>query len=427
MKFYPVIAGLLIMCSVARTQPLYNSCSSALELCPSNTFTVNNIGANKTFCPGCEDDFSFCFNSNNSIWFKFTTNTSGGSVQVDFTNLIFENNAGQDNALQATLLSATVPCNSASYTAIGNCESNGMTSFSLIANGLNPSSTYYIVVSGDLSGPGISLAAECTFDIRISGAAVDRLNPAISINPSSLSICKNDIFSATAIVSNCPDNSLFKWYINGVLVAQTSTPYFETSSLSDGDQVLVETSCFLICPENISSSSNTVNVYTFTVDAGEDLSIVAGQSVFLNGSTSAPDFSWSPSFSVSDTANLQAIATPEVTTTYTLSATENGCTLTDYMTIFVVSDFSITNTFSPNDDGSNDTWEIPGAELYPNCFVQIFDRWGQLVYQSTGYSKEKAWDGKGKTGKLAEGVYFYSIELRDAEKQTFKGTITLLR
>jgi gliding motility-associated-like protein len=427
MKSHLLVVLSLIAFGVVRAQPVYNACSQALELCPGNSFSVNNIGANKTFCPGCEDDFSFCFTSNNTIWFKFVTNSTGGNVQVDFTNLVFENNPGQANSLQATLLSAPLPCNSASYSAIGNCESNGMGAFSLLANGLIPSTTYYLVVTGDLSGPGISLAAECTFDLLLSGSAVDRPAPAITLIPSNLSICKNEVFTATASITNCPDNDSFNWYINGVLVAQTSAPYFETSNLADGDEVLVETSCFSICPATISSSPNIVNVYSFIIDAGEDQSIVSGQSTFLNGATSAPEYTWSPSYSVSDTASLQSIVTPNQTTTYTLTATENGCTLYDYVTITVVNDFTITNTFSPNDDGINDTWEIPGAILYPNCFVQVLDRWGQLVFQSTSYSKEKAWDGRGKSGKLAEGVYFYSIELRDPDKQTFKGTITLLR
>ena len=107
-------------------QQANNACSSALELCPNQTFSLTNIGANKTFCPGCEDDFSFCFTSNNSIWLTFTTNSTGGNVQVDFSNLVFEMNVGQDNALQATMISASVPCNSTSYAAIGNCISNGV-------------------------------------------------------------------------------------------------------------------------------------------------------------------------------------------------------------------------------------------------------------------------------------------------------------
>src|SRR4051812_40737832 len=50
-------------------QPVYNNCFNALEICPNTTFSINNIGANKTVCPDCEDDFAFCFTANNTIWF----------------------------------------------------------------------------------------------------------------------------------------------------------------------------------------------------------------------------------------------------------------------------------------------------------------------------------------------------------------------
>ena len=147
----------------------------------------------------------------------------------------------------------------------------------------------------------------------------------------------------------------------------------------------------------------------------------------LNGNTTAPVFLWTPSYNISDNTSLTPFVYPSISTTYTLSATENGCTQEDYVTVFIDEKLVIPTTFSPTDDGTNDTWEIKGVDKYRNCFVQIFDRWGQEVFQSTGYSKAKAWDGTGKTGKLSEGVYFYIVQLRDDDKQEFKGSITLIR
>lgn len=408
-------------------QPTYNACNSALELCPNQVFSVTNIDANKTFCPGCEDDFTFCFTANNTIWLTFTTNSVGGDLQVDFTNLNFETNPGQDNALQATLLSATVPCNSASYTTVGNCESNGLTPFSLNVTSLPPNTTYYVVISGDNSGIGITSAAECAFDLSISGTAVDRPVSSVLIATSSNSICQNDVFTATASLLNCPDYTSYLWSINGEQVAETSDSIFQTSSLNDGDIISVETSCYSLCSEVVTISSGMIDVYSFPVEAGFDQIINTGEIVQLNGSTSAPDYFWSPSFNISDTSSLTPFVFPTVSTTYMLTATENGCTLNDYVTISIVEQLIFPTTFSPNEDGINDTWEISGVDLYPNCFVRIFDRWGQEIFQSTGYSKSKAWDGTAKSGNLSEGVYFYIVELRDADKQEFKGSITLIR
>jgi len=426
MKFV-ILLLMLFLGQFGQAQPIYNACNSALEICPNETYSLTNVSANKTFCPGCEDDFTFCFTSNNTIWLTFTTNISGGDVQIDFSNLVFETNTGQDDAIQATILEATVPCNSASYTAIGNCESNGSVPFSLNVTGLPPNSTFYILINGDLSGAGITLAAECTFDLTISGSGIDRASSSVSLTSSSTNICKNDIYTATAILTDCPDTTDFKWFINGTLVAQTTEEFFQTTDLSDGDVVSVETTCYTFCSQVVSSSTGAITVYTFPLDAGPDQIISPGQTTQLFGSTTAPDHVWAPSFSLNDPNSLTPLAFPANTTTYALSATENGCTLVDYVTVLIEESLIFPTTFSPNDDGINDTWEISGVDLYPNCFVRIFDRWGQEVFQSTGYSKSKAWDGMGNSGKMSEGVYFYIVELRDDEKREFKGSITLIR
>lgn len=418
---------ILGFCALSSAQPVYNACDQALEICPNTIFQLTNIDANKTFCPGCEDDFMFCFGANNTIWLKFTTNATGGNVSIDFANLNFETAAGQDDALQATILSATVPCNSASYTPLGNCVSNGNTPFSLAAGGLLPNTTYYVVVSGDFSGAGIILPAECSFDLSISGTAVDRATPTITILSSTTSICQNDVVTLTADLLNCPDNGSFNWQINGILVGQTIEPTFQTSSLNDGDIVTVETSCYLLCAEVVQASSGAFSVYSFPIDAGPDFYISQGESVQLQGTTSALSFEWSPSFAISNTSTLTPFVYPPSTTVYTLTAIENGCVLFDYVTVHIQDQLVFPTTFSPNEDGINDRWEISGIDLYPDCFVQIFDRWGQEVFQSTGYSKTKAWNGTGNTGALSEGVYFYIVQLRDEAKREFKGSITLIR
>ncbi len=408
-------------------QELYNACNSALEICPNQTYSLNNLAANKTLCPGCEDDFTFCFTSNNSIWLTFTTNSIGGDVQVDFSNLVFSMNIGQDDALQATMLSATVPCNSTSYTSVGTCESNGNLPFSLTAAALPPNTLYYIVISGDFTGAGITSAAECDFDLLISGTGIDRPVPSVSLITSSLNICKNELFSANAILTNCPDTSAFNWFVNGVLSAVTSDAFFQTTELNQGDIVSLETNCYSFCAEMVTATTPGISVYSFPIDAGPDQIINSGETTQLNGSTSALVYGWSPSFGISDPSSLTPLVYPTSTTTYTLTASEAGCTLTDYVTINIEEELIFPTTFSPNDDGINDRWEIGGVSLYPNCFVKIYNRWGQEIYQSIGYSVEKSWDGTGNTGKLSEGVYFYIVELRDENKQEYKGSITLIR
>jgi gliding motility-associated-like protein len=419
-----LLTALFSHLSVAQSD--YNVCSKALELCPNVTVSVNNIGANKTVCPGCEDDFNFCFTANNTIWFKFTTNAIGGAVQLDFSNLVFQVGVEVGTALQATILSASLPCDAASYSAVGNCISNGSAPFTLSAT-LNPSTTYYVVVSGDLPGTGNSSPAECTFNLTLSGPGVDRTASSISISANNTSICPNEVVTASAGLSACPDSGTYQWFINDTLVAVTTDSIFQTSAFTNGDVLTVRNSCYSQCPVVVTSSGIAISVYPLSVNAGPDVSIQPGESVQLNGSSNSTTFVWSPAFGVSDTSSLTPFVSPEVTTVYALTATANGCTLQDQVVVSVASPLMIPNTFSPDNDGTNDTWEIVGINTYTDCFVKIFDRWGQEVFQSIGYTSSKEWDGTHNGNPLQEGVYFYVIELRDSNEQVFHGSITLVR
>lgn len=426
MKKYVIYLLLAISPFFIGAQENYNACNNALEICPQQIFSLNNIGANVTFCPNCEDDFNFCFVPRNTIWLKFTTNVLGGDVQLDFSNLVFEMNVGQDIELQATLIQANVPCNSTSYTQVGNCVSNSSGNFSLNAVGLLPSTVYYVVIGGDNTGVGITSPSECTFDVNLSGLGVERPLPDVQIGGPS-AICENQTAAFNVYVQNCPDSVPFRWYINGDLVAVTTESFFVTSSLQTGDVVSVETNCYTLCPIHMTATTGALNVISFSVDAGIDQSIEVGESIILNGQTIALDYYWTPSFSLSNDTILSPVASPDITTTYTLTAIKNGCTVVDYVTITLSNYLLFPNTFSPNGDGENDIWEIVGVEKYPDCQVTIYDRWGQVVFEATGYNKDKAWDGKRKGGEIDESVYFYEVKLRDSQKQIYKGSITLIR
>ncbi len=414
------------------SQPIYNSCSNALEICPNTSVSINNIGANKTFCPDCEDDFNFCFTANNTIWLKFKTNMQGGDVQLNFSNLTFVVGNNQDNKLQATLINTATPCSANAYTQIGNCVSDATGNFSLNAISLAANSTFYVVINGSMSGSGITKAAECTFDIGLTGTGVDRIIPSININSNTYNSCKNEIVTLYASMLHCSDSTSFNWSINGVLAAVTKDSVFQTTELKTGDIVTVSNTCFLLCKTTISSSSFPFTVNEISVKAGKDFNISAGESTQLNGVTSGTEFSWSPGFALSSSTVLNPIANPTETTTYTLTATSltstgNTCTEFDDVTIFVKQDLIIPTTFSPNNDQINDVFEIFGIENYPNCTIEIFDRWGQEVFQKTGYSLSKAWKGDSNGRELSSGVYFYSLELKDSEKQIKKGSVTLIR
>jgi len=71
----------------------------------------------------------------------------------------------------------------------------------------------------------------------------------------------------------------------------------------------------------------------------------------------------------------------------------------------------VPNTFTPNGDGINDTWNIKYLDDFSNCTVRVFSRWGQQVYSSIGYGT--AWDGTCRGQPLVTGTYYYIIDLKD--------------
>lgn len=72
--------------------------------------------------------------------------------------------------------------------------------------------------------------------------------------------------------------------------------------------------------------------------------------------------------------------------------------------------FLIPNAFTPNGDGTNDNWYIQCIELYPDNEVEIYNRWGQLVYSKSSYSGD--WDGNYQGSPLPDAAYFYILKIK---------------
>jgi len=86
----------------------------------------------------------------------------------------------------------------------------------------------------------------------------------------------------------------------------------------------------------------------------------------------------------------------------------------------------ITNTFTPNGDGVNDTWAIEGLEKYPNANVQIYGRSGEKLFESNGYTAPFTGIYNGR--QLPAGTYYYIINLKiKADCSVMGGSLTLVR
>ena len=172
----------------------------------------------------------------------------------------------------------------------------------------------------------------------------------------------------------------------------------------------------------------TITVFPVpTVDAGPDRFILqGGQSVLLgtaNGNNLS--YSWTPTIGLNHPDSLQPIVTPADDIIYTLTViSSDGCSASDTVFVKLLKAPTIPNVFTPNGDGINDTWQIQYLESYPGATVQVFNRYGQIVFNSIGYSKP--WDGTYNGKPLPAGTYYYIINPKNGRKQ-IAGFVDIVR
>lgn len=190
---------------------------------------------------------------------------------------------------------------------------------------------------------------------------------------------------------------------------------------------ITESTCLF---DTVLQTTVTVNpLPTLTVDKSNDVNCNIPTALLqVDG---ALRYSWVPSQDLKDPFTATPLASPDTTTTYTVTGVnEHGCASTSSVTVKVdqsgVPRFVVPNAFTPNGDGRNDCF---GIQRWGKTRVEqfsIYNRWGQLVFQSN--DPGKCWDGR-FAGKLQDsGVYIYIIKARTLCGEVLrKGTLTLIR
>lgn len=162
--------------------------------------------------------------------------------------------------------------------------------------------------------------------------------------------------------------------------------------------------------------------------AGNDSILSLGDSMRI-GNASSFSSTWEPATGLSCTSCPNPLATPDQTTTYVLTQTNNfGCISRDSITIQVdvnVS-FFIPSAFSPNNDGYNDVFRVRALGL-ENLELFIVDRYGHEVASLKG--KDAGWDGtrNGKTLNAGVFAYYGTLFFRDGSRVSVKGNIQVMR
>ncbi|MFN8713122.1 MAG: gliding motility-associated C-terminal domain-containing protein [Bacteroidota bacterium] len=189
----------------------------------------------------------------------------------------------------------------------------------------------------------------------------------------------------------------------------------------------------LVAANGICTHTDTVVVNSIApplANAGPDISIASGGSAVIGGSPAGPSgatFLWTPSADLTSASVPNPTADPVTSTTYVLLVTDtNGCFASDTMELIVLPAISFPNGFTPNGDGVNDFWQIDNITPFENCEVEVYNRWGELLFRSVGYNTP--WDGRYDGQELPVGTYYYVIDLNDPLfPEPYTGPITIMR
>lgn len=184
------------------------------------------------------------------------------------------------------------------------------------------------------------------------------------------------------------------------------------------------------------TATATIEVIQNSVDAGTDKIIAEYTTTVLNA-TGGSTFLWEPPAGLSCVDCASPIFDSLLSNTYTVTSWDiYGCVATDDILVTVVPVFLpvifIPNTFTPNGDNINDYLFAFGTDLESILSMNVYDRWGELVFTTQNLPADNpttGWDGTLNGEALSQGVYVYMMEvqLKENVRQLVTGNVTLIR
>ena len=175
------------------------------------------------------------------------------------------------------------------------------------------------------------------------------------------------------------------------------------------------------------------------VNLGPDTTIHLGDQVEITAQlnfTELESFAWSPANFLDRTDSLVVLSTPLNSMRYSILVRDSlGCSAIDDILVIVERDkrVYIPNVFLPDSEGQNNLLTIfAGDEVSKVNKMQIYDRWGELLFENLNFlpnDPEFGWNGQAKGQNVTPGVYVYVIEVTyvDGETEVFAGDVTVVR
>ena len=234
---------------------------------------------------------------------------------------------------------------------------------------------------------------------------------AIVVLPNQLDYCDVNQFS---VVSDCITVTSDITFVTDPLY--TNTDYLVLFCNQTG---IVPTPCELAI---------TVSGEALSIEACCPQSIDFGESALLEvlGGDGNVGYQWEPAEYVDSPSSYQVEVSPDQTTIFNVSGFVESCEYFDQVIVTVGSVVDVPNSFSPNGDNINDTWNITGLDAYPGTIVTLYDRWGQPVFRHVG---NLDWDGTYSGQDAPIGTYYYVIDLHhpSISLEPLTGNVAIIR
>lgn len=215
------------------------------------------------------------------------------------------------------------------------------------------------------------------------------------------------------------------------------------SDLNEGEYSSFEVSlnsCATQVLDVLTLTSTVLNVGTTSIS---ELEICSGTSVDLNlFNTNGERVVWQDSTSGAtweDVSPSLDASVPQITFSpsssiepiyYRASVTLGECVSQSNQVVLVVDTcpppppIMIPNAITPNGDNENDEWVIQGLSEYEGYFMRVFNRWGNVVFES--YPPYTSWEGQMNGKDLPVATYYYVLDLFDTGEQ-LSGHVSIIR
>jgi len=205
----------------------------------------------------------------------------------------------------------------------------------------------------------------------------------------------------------------YVWNVMGEYSSESTVQFDATVSTIVTVDVVTADGCTF-------SDEIAVNVNYPIVDAGIDNGIIVGESVTLEATTGTAVAWLTPDTILQSSVEV----TPLRTTMYYAAILDesNMCVGVDSIRVFV----GMNEGFSPNGDGFNDTWEVSYLNQFGDLKLEVFNRWGMLLWSSQSPMIAN-WDGTHNGKDMPVGTYYYVITFNSEDKDPLTGPVTIVR